>query len=193
MSTAEWGDSEMEIQEFTEIQTKHLVLKPLVVTFSFAQELFDIIAENREFFKYMPWVNIKEPESEFEFLHGATEDWKKQKKATYGMFLQPNNDFVGVCTMFNLNYGNESGEIGYWLNPKYAKQGFMSEAVNAVSTEFFNRGLKRIVIKANPENIASCKVAEKCAFEYEGLLHSYDFLPYFNKRENVNLYAKIKE
>ena len=183
----------MKAQEFTEIQTERLDLKPLVATFDFAKELFDIISTNREFFKFMPWTNVDKPESEFEFLQRAVNGWKKQECATYGMFLQPNNDFVGVCTMFNLNYGNESGEIGYWLNPKYAKQGFMGEAVNAVSTEFFNRGLKRIVIKANPENIASCRVAEKCGFEYEGLLHSYDFLPHFNKRENLSIYAKIKE
>ena len=69
----------------------------------------------------------------------------------------------------------------------------MSEAVDAVSSEFFNRGLKRIVILANPENIASCKVAEKCGFEREGLLRSYDFLPSLNKREDINLYAKIRE
>ena len=183
----------MKPQEFKEIQTKRLTLKPLVASFSFAQELFDMITKNREFFKFMPWANVEKPESEFEFLQSAAKCWKKQEKATYGMFLQPKNEFVGVCTMFEINYGNESGEIGYWLNPKYAQQGFMSEAVNAVSTEFFNRGFKRIIIKANPENIASCKVAEKCGFEREGLLRSYDFLPILNKREDVVLYSKIKE
>ena len=183
----------MKPQEFKELKTERLVLKPLVATFAFAQELFDIINKNREFFKYMPWADIKKPEPEFEFLQSAAKGWKKQEKATYGMFLQSNNNFVGVCTMFNINFGNESGEIGYWLNPAYARQGFMSEAVKAVSTEFFNRGFKRITILANPENIASCKVAEKNGFEREGLLRSYDFLPTLNKRENVVLYAKIKE
>ena len=183
----------MKPQEFKEIQTKNLVLKPLVATFSFAQELFDIISENRDFFKFMPWADINKPEVEFEFLQSAAKGWKKNEKATHGIYLRKDGHFVGVCTMFNINWGNESGEIGYWLNPKYAKQGFMSEAVDAVSTEFFNMGFKRIIILANPENIASCKVAEKCGFQREALLRSYDFLPTLNKREDVALYSKIKE
>lgn len=183
----------MKPQEFKELQTKRLALKPLTATFSFAKELFDIITKNRDFFKYMPWANIEKAESEFEFLQSAEKGWKRQEKATYGIFLQPNNDFIGVCTFFEIKWGNESGEIGYWLNPNYAKQGFMTEAVNAVSEEFFNAGFKRIIIKANPENIASCKVAEKCGFAREGIMRSYDFLPTINKREDVILYAKIKE
>lgn len=193
MSMAAWGGFKMKIQEFREIQTKRLNLKPLVATFDFANYLFDMITNNKEFFKFMPWANIEKPESEFEFLQSAAKGWKKQEKATYGMFLKPNNEFVGVCTMFEINLGNESGEIGYWLNPVFANNGFMSEAVNAVANEFFNMGFKRIVIKANPENIASCKVAEKCGFQREGVLRSYDFLPFFNKREDLALYAKIKE
>ena len=107
------------------------------------------------------------------------------------MFLA--NDFVGCCSFFNINWNNESGEIGYWLNPKYTKKGLMSEAVKAISDEFFNMGFKRITILANSENIASCRVAEKCGFKREGILHSYDFLPTLNKREDIILYAKVKE
>ena len=193
ISTVAWDGFKMKAQEFTELQTERLDLRPLSATFDFANYLFDIISHNRDFFRFMPWANIDKPESEFEFLQSAVKDWKKQEKATYGMFLRTDNSFVGVCTMFNLNYNNESGEIGYWLNPKYAKHGFMNEAVQAISTEFFNKGLKRIVILANTENVASCKVAKKCGFEQEGVLHSYDFLPTLSKREDVILYAKIKK
>lgn len=180
-------------QEFKELSTKRLNLKPLVATFEFAKELFEIIKNNRDFFKYMPWSDIQKPEQEFDFLRSAERGWKNRTKATHGMFLQKDDSFVGICTMFNINWENESAEIGYWLNPKYAKQGFMTEAVNAIEQEFLNMGFKRITILANPNNIASCKVAEKCGFEREGLMHSYDFLPTLNQREDIALYAKIKE
>ena len=52
---------------------------------------------------------------------------------------------------------------------------------------------KEDIILANTENVASCKVAKKCGFEQEGVLHSYDFLPTLSKREDVILYAKIKK
>ena len=109
------------------------------------------------------------------------------------MYLRNTNEFVGDCSFFDISWNNESGEIGYWLDPKFANQGFMTEAVNTVAKEYFDMGFKRIVILANPENIASCKVAEKCGFEREGILRSYDFLPSLNKRENVTIYSKIRE
>lgn len=183
----------MKPQDFKILQTKNLELKPLVATFAFANDLFEIIKNNRDFFKYMPWADIEKPEQEFSFLTDAEKAWKKQEKATHGIFLRKDGHFVGVCTMFNINWKNESGEIGYWLDPKYAGQGFMTEAVDAVSKEFFGMGFKRITILANPENIASCKVAEKCGFKREGIMRSYDFLPTINQREDVALYAKINE
>ncbi|MCR4917893.1 MAG: GNAT family N-acetyltransferase [Alphaproteobacteria bacterium] len=182
----------MKSQEFKTIQTKRLDLKPLVATFDFANYLFGVISKNIEFFKYMPWADIKNAEQEFDFLRSAEKGWKKQTKATYGLYLRDNGDFVGVCSFFDIDWDDEVGEIGYWLDPKYAKQGYMSEAANAVANEFFNTGFQRIVIKANPENIASCKTAEKCGFEREGLMRNCCFNLGLNKREDLVLYAKVK-
>lgn len=188
-----WGDFKMKSQEFKEIQTKRLDLKPLCASFDFANYLFNLISKNREFFKFMPWVSIENAEQEFDWLRSAESNWKNKKSAAYGMFLTGTDKFIGVCSFFDINWTRESAEIGYWLDPKYSKQNFMTEAVNGIVNEFFNVGFKRIIIKACPENIASCKTAEKCGFELEGLLHSYDFLPAMNKRVNAALYARIKE
>jgi RimJ/RimL family protein N-acetyltransferase len=182
----------MAPQEFKELQTERLILKPLVATFDFANHLFNVISKNLEFFKYMPWLDIKCAEQEFDFLRSAEKGWKNKTKATHGMYLRDGGDFVGVCTMFGIDWGEEVGEIGYWLDPKYAKHGFMSEAVAAVAKEFFDMGFERIIIKANPENIASCKTAEKCGFVREGIMRSYGFAPGLNKREDVALYAKVR-
>lgn len=183
----------MKQQEFKPLQTARLDLKPLVATFDFAKEIFDIIDKNREYFKFMPWSDIKQPEQEFDFLRSAEKGWKTNSKATYGLYLRQDGDFVGVCTMFDIDWGNESGEIGYWLNPKYARQGFMSEAVHAIEQEFSKFGFKRIIIKANAENIPSCKTAEKCGFEREGIMRAWTFNKVLNKREDMALYAKINE
>lgn len=180
----------MKPQEFKEIKTPRMVLKPHVATFDFAKVLFDIIDKNRDFFKYMPWFDVKNAEQEFDFLRDSEKGWKNKTKANYAMFAK--NEFVGCCSFFGINWNNESGEIGYWLNPKFANQGFMTEATSAIADEFFNMGFQRITILANPENIASCRVAEKCGFTREGIMRSYDFLPAFKVREDVALYAKVK-
>ena len=182
----------MKPQEFKIIQTKNLELKPLIATFNLAHHLFGVISNNLEFFKYMPWLNIQNAEQEFDFLRNAEKGWKNKTKATHGIYLRQNGDFVGICTMFNINWDEETGEIGYWLDPKYARHGYMSEAANAVANEFFDMGFQRITILANPENIASCKVAEKCGFTREGIMRSYDFAPGLKKCEDVALYAKVR-
>jgi hypothetical protein len=61
----------MKIQSFHELQTARLDLKPLVATFDFANYLFNLISKNRDFFKYMPFVNVEKPEEEFDFLRRA--------------------------------------------------------------------------------------------------------------------------
>ena len=183
----------MKITEFKNLQTQNLDLKPLVASFEFANYLFDLITNNKEHFKYMPFVTVKKPEDEFEFLRGAEESWKELKSAQYGMYLRGTNEFVGVCSIFGLSKSKESGEIGYWLDPKYARRGYMSEAVKAISEAFFEMGCARIQIVANVKNIASCKIAEKCGFEQEGVMKRYCFNSYLNEIENMALYAKIKE
>ena len=193
ISTAEWEDSKMKAQEFTEIQTERLDLKPLSATFDFANHLFDIISHNRDFFRFILLAIIEKPEQEFDWLRSTESNWKNKKSATYGLFLRDTNEFVGVCSVFDISWSKESAEIGYWLNPEFAKQGFITEAVESVTKEFFNMGFKRLVIKACPENISSCAVAEKCGFVKEGILRSYDFLPALNKRVDAVIYAKIKE
>lgn len=182
----------MAPQEFKELQTERLILKPLVASFDFANYLFNVLSKNRDFFKYMPWMNMKRAEQEYDFLRGSEKNWKSQKSAEYGIYLRENSDFVGVCSFFRIKWDDETGEIGYWLDPKYAGQGYMTDAVNAVANEFFAMGFHRIIILANPENIASCKVAEKCGFEREGIMQSYGFNLGLNKREDVALYAKVQ-
>ena len=184
----------MKAQEFKEIQTERLVLKPLVATFDFANELFDIIAKNREFYKYIPKLaQTPNAEAEFDFLRSAEKGWKKQTKATHGMYLRKDGTFVGVCTVFNIDWDTETGEIAAWINVKYSGQGFTTEAVKAVTQEFLNMGFKRIVIRANPDNVASCKIAENCGFEREGLLRSCEFNPCLKNREDFAIFSKVKE
>ena len=181
----------MKPKKFKRILSKKLELKPLVASFDFAKYLFNIISMNRDFFKYMPWADIKKPEQEYDFLRNAERKWKENTEANYGIYLRSSGDFVGVCSLFHIDWDNESGEVGYWLDPEHANHGFMTEAIKALTKEFFVNGFCRIVIMANVENTASRKVAERSGFIQEGILKSYEFNTVLGKREDLVLYAKI--
>ena len=157
----------MEIQDFKILQTERLDLKPVVASFDFANELFAIISKNRDFYKYIPKVaEAPNAESEFDFLRRAEKGWKNKTRATYGMYMKSSGAFVGVCSMFHIDWDTESCEVAAWLNMDYGSQGFVTEAVKTMTQAFLDMGFKRIVIRANTKNIASRRIAEKCGFDY---------------------------
>ena len=58
-------------------------------------------------------------------------------------------------------------EIGYWIASNSAGNGLTTRSVVAL-TQFGLKtlGLKKIIIRAHPDNIGSNKVAEKAGYKY---------------------------
>lgn len=89
-------------------------------------------------------------------------------------------------------------ELGYRMNPKYQKQGFGSEAAQAlVEYGFRQLHVHRVVAYCHPENVASWKLLEKIGFRREGLLQKNI---YFRKDEAGNplwwdsyAYARVED
>lgn len=64
-----------------------------------------------------------------------------------------------------------TGDIGYWLAEQAQGRGAMTRAVGALVDYGFERlALDRITIRAEPDNLRSCAVAERLWFAYEGTL-----------------------
>ena len=62
-----------------------------------------------------------------------------------------------------------TAEIGYGISEEYQCRGYATEAVSAVSGwAFMNPSVSSIEAEADPENIASIRVLEKCGFDESG-------------------------
>ncbi len=73
-------------------------------------------------------------------------------------------------------------ELGFIFNPAYQNQGYATEASRALIAYAFRKlNAHRVVGFCSPENIASCRVLEKCGMTREGLLRQNAF---FRKDEN---------
>lgn len=59
-------------------------------------------------------------------------------------------------------------ELGYTTAPHLRGRGLMTSVVRTVSEFLFDYRVHRVQIKANPENAASCAVALKAGFAFEG-------------------------
>ncbi len=69
-----------------------------------------------------------------------------------------------------INKGNHSAEIGYWIGRKYWNQGYCTEACGPLLDFAFERlGLRRVTSRHLARNPASGRVLEKLGFKREGL------------------------
>jgi ribosomal-protein-alanine N-acetyltransferase len=91
------------------------------------------------------------------------------------LFLRQTNELLGAITLDNIRRGpSQAGTCGYWIGERYARSGYMKEALSAVIHHaFIDLNLSRVESACLPENTASRGVLEKCGYKYEGVAQSY--------------------
>lgn len=91
------------------------------------------------------------------------------------IYLLGTEQLLGGITLSNIRRGvSQAGSLGYWIGAKYARRGFMSDAVRAVvGYAFEDLRLHRIEAACLPFNYASIGVLERCGFDREGLARRY--------------------
>lgn len=99
---------------------------------------------------------------------------------------------LGAITLDNIRHGPaQAATLGYWIGARYARMGFMREAIGAVVTHAFGPlDLSRIEAACLPENAASRGVLERSGFKYEGVAQSY--LQINGRWRNHVLYANLR-
>lgn len=99
---------------------------------------------------------------------------------------------VGAITLDNIRRGPaQAGTLGYWMGQRFARQGYMAEAVPAVvHYAFAELDISRVEAACLPENAASRGVLEKSGFKYEGVAQAY--LQIAGRWRNHVLYANLR-
>jgi [ribosomal protein S5]-alanine N-acetyltransferase len=108
------------------------------------------------------------------------------------MIRREDQRLLGALTLDNIRRGpSQTGTFGYWIGQPYARQGYMREAILALTHHAFTRmDLSRMEAACLPENAASRGVLEKCGFKYEGVAQSY--LQINGRWRNHVLYANLR-
>ena len=91
------------------------------------------------------------------------------------LFHAETDDLLGAITLDNIRRGPAmAATLGYWIGARYARQGYMREAIRAVTHHAFKAmDLSRLEAACLPENAASRAVLESSGFKYEGVAQSY--------------------
>ncbi|MGV6839586.1 MAG: GNAT family N-acetyltransferase [Planktomarina sp.] len=99
---------------------------------------------------------------------------------------------LGAITLDNIRRGPaQAGTLGYWMGEDFTRQGYMKEAVEAVTHYAFTKlDLSRLEAACLPENKASRGLLEATGFKYEGVAQSY--LQIAGRWRTHVLYAQLR-
>ena len=98
-------------------------------------------------------------------------DWVNKKlrdhKIVYSMIEKESGEFIGNIEFMDVD--DRTKELGIAITAKMQDRGFGTEAINRMINHGFDvLGLKKIVLKANPDNDRALHVYRKCGFiEYD--------------------------
>ena len=140
----------------------HITLRQLKL--NEADELFNLVDGNRHYLaEWLPWVDdTKSPADSEAFISSTLQ--KRQNGSEYGYGIIVDGKTVGHTSLMHVNDGIDP-EIGYWISSDMSGQGITTKVADALTKFGFNNlSLNKIVIKADPKNTASNKVAEKLGY-----------------------------
>ncbi|MFT4699365.1 MAG: ribosomal-protein-alanine N-acetyltransferase [Yoonia sp.] len=175
------------------LETERLTLRP--PTHADFRAWVALRAESREFL--IPWEPTWAPEHLTRKAFTNRVYWA-QRSISSGtavpLFLIRRDDqaLLGAITLDHIRRGPaQAGTTGYWIGKKYARSGYMREAIEAVVHHaFVSLDLSRIEAGCLPENGPSRALLEDCGYKYEGVAQSY--LQINGRWRNHVLYANLR-
>jgi len=102
-------------------------------------------------------------------------DWREDAGYSFFIFRTGDTALLGGATLGNVRRGvAQSATLGYWIGAPYARQGYMTDAIQAtVAFAFETLQLHRLEAACLPSNDASQGVLRKLGFRQEGYAQRY--------------------
>ena len=100
--------------------------------------------------------------------------------------------FIGGVGLHRIDWTVRRFEIGYWCHTARQGQGFVTEAVRALTGFAFERlQARRVEIRMDDSNTPSWRVAQRSGFVLEGVLRSDALTPQGEPRD-TRVYALVR-
>ncbi len=122
-----------------------------------------------ERFMISPWRS-RTREDAAAFIENCRRGRKRRTSFGFSIFDSRTKQYVGQIGLHGLGDPNRSGEVGYWIRTSQTGKGIGSTAV-ALMLLFAFKELKlhKVILRAAEDNLASCRIAEKLGFAFEGI------------------------
>ena len=150
------------MQEFIEITTDRLRLRQLEQ--GDALEIFEM-RSNAEMILYTDSKLDETVEDTRTYIHRMNEGIAEQKWLIWAMELKAKGEVIGTVSVWNYDPEGSKAELGYGVNPRYAHQGYMKEALLAVTVfAFETMKFRTLEAYTETENLNSTKLLVSAGF-----------------------------
>ena len=93
-----------------------------------------------------------------------------------GLVLKETGNLIGTLGLYGIDNVNKRAVVGVDLMKEYWGKGLMSEALQRlISYAFTEMRLNRIEGSADPQNLKSIQLLERCGFKKEGVLRQKSY------------------
>lgn len=155
-------------------ETRHLTIRsPLPGD---GPELNAAIIESWDSLKrWMPWAKERPSVEESEAnVRSAYLRFLAREDLRLSLYLVGTDTLIGSSGLHRIDWDVPRFEIGYWVRERYARQGYVTEAVEGITRFAFETlGAKRVEIRCDALNVRSMAIPKRLGYTLEGTLRNH--------------------
>lgn len=148
------------------LETERIILRGMRV--SDTDDMFDY-ARRADVTRFLTWSPHRDRDYTRQYLEYLGSRYAAGDFYDWAVVLRSEKRMIGTCGFTRIDLSNNSGEIGYVINPDYSGKGIATEAAARVLEFGFRElSLHRIEARHMKGNSASHRVMEKLGMKEEG-------------------------
>ena len=149
------------------IETERTILREFKLGDEY--EMFSNWASDPEVVKYLTWPIHENIEVTRSIIQSWVNQYQDPTTIRFGITLKDTGELVGGIDV--VKYIDGVPEVGYCMAKKCWNKGIMTEVFSAFRDYLFTLGFKKIIIRAEVDNIGSNRVIQKCGFKFIETVH----------------------
>ncbi|WP_099157461.1 GNAT family N-acetyltransferase [Virgibacillus ndiopensis] len=144
---------------------------------------------------WLPFAQKEQSKEEVEInIREAHMDFLARKDLRLLIFHKKTGNLVGSSGLHRIDWEVPKFEIGYWADTRNSGKGYITEAVEGITTFAFNElNAKRVEIRCDAKNTKSRAIPVRLDFDLEGLLRNDDCSVDGKEIRDTCIYAKIRD
>jgi RimJ/RimL family protein N-acetyltransferase len=123
------------------------------------------------------------------WVAASAQMWRDATASTFAVAVD--GEVIAGCGVNWIDREHAVGDIGYWARGDVRGRGYVTRAVRLAAAWAFDAGCERLQLRADAENVASQRVAERAGFVREGVQRSARYNPRLARRMDFVVFSLL--